>query len=68
MSRDYRIGNFPTLDDCAQACENKAGCKFFLYGIGNIDGECFQEFTSTAKCPEGFRPDSYNFYELFGNS
>ena len=61
-SRDKHLGNFPTVEKCAEACKKFDGCKFFVYGKGPQRGECFYEFTKSADCPEGFRKGHYDFY------
>ena len=65
-SRDESLGDFPSIDECADACRNKDGCAFFLYGIPETDKElgCFWEKTPNEKCSDGWQDDKYNFYEL----
>ena len=64
-SRDQQIGVFPHFKDCEIACRNKKGCKFFLYGNDkNSNGACFWETTATEDCPERWRVNAYDFYEL----
>jgi hypothetical protein len=53
-----------SLEECAAACDNMAGCNFFIYGKDNKEGWCFWEKTSDSSCTEGWDQDKYDFYEL----
>ena len=56
------------MSDCAHKCIIKPGCKYFTYGNwdnGKIQN-CFQEHTSSSTCPEGFKYDEFNFYQMTG--
>ena len=46
------------------ACARKAGCNYFIFGVGKKAGSCWQEFTSGDECPEGWEADDFDFYEL----
>ena len=63
-SADENLGNQVSLEDCAKACKEKTGCKYFVYGYGGKAKRCYWEKTKTADCPEGWERDDYNFYEL----
>jgi len=65
-SSDYKLGKFSTVEECADACRQKDGCKFFIYGTGSKSGYCYWEYTKTADCSEGWETDKYNFYEVAG--
>ena len=60
---DEFLGKEISIAECANACKEKAGCNFFVFGTGSKDGECYWEKTSTAGCPEGWKQADYNFYE-----
>lgn len=60
-SSDTRLGSNQTVDSCAQLCDEKTDCKFFVYGYNNKI--CYQEKTSSSSCPEGWLKNDYNFYE-----
>ena len=62
-SGDEFLGKEISIAECANACKEKAGCNFFVFGTGSKDGECYWEKTSTAGCPEGWKQADYNFYE-----
>ena len=60
------LGTFDSFYECEQACIDKEGCKYFLYGqpgTGNAKN-CYWEKTESASCPEGFEEDTYNFHSL----
>ena len=70
-SDDTQLGNFGDVDDCAAACRDTPGCRFFVYGLGSSpftaedkSGRCWWEYTTSPTCAEGWEPDSYDFYEL----
>ena len=55
---------FANVQGCADSCAAKPECKFFIYGAGSNKGYCYSQETSSASCPEGFKQDEYDFYEL----
>ena len=61
---DEHLGDFTSLKECANACRNKAGCKFFIYGKDSKQGSCWWEKTSDSSCSEGWEVDEYDFYEI----
>jgi len=61
-SRDKWLG-FKSVEDCAEAVKANGG-NFFIYGTGHKSRRCFQEYTESADCPEGWEEDSYDFYSL----
>ena len=63
-SIDKSLGKRNSVAECASACENTNGCKFFVYGTGVKDGYCYWEKTKSADCPEGWEGDKYDFYSL----
>jgi len=63
-SNDENLGSQVSFADCANACKEKTGCKYFIYGYGVKDKRCWWEKTQTADCPEGWEPDDYNLYEM----
>ena len=66
-SDDEKLGNFPSLAECANACRNIGNCHFFIYGKDSKKGRCFWEKTSGAGCLEGWENDYYGFYKLRGS-
>jgi len=64
QSADANLGDAPTLAECANRCAAKVGCSFFIYGHGYKAGRCYQEFTNTSTCAEGWEVDEYDFYQL----
>ena len=63
-SNDESLGGQDSVADCAKACKEKTGCKYFIYGYGSKAKSCYWEKTQTADCPEGWEQDDYNFYEM----
>lgn len=67
-SEDASLGEFPTVQECADACASSASssnpCRFFIFGSGNKAGLCWHEFTTSRDCSEGFEVDEYDFYAL----
>ena len=57
-----------SLNECIDACVNKAGCQFIIFGINDKAGECWMEKTADEFCPEGFEKDDYNFYMIKSKS
>ena len=62
-SADTQIGTGMTLQQCSEKCRVTLGCRFFVLGTGNKDGQCYYEKTNSAACEEGWEVDQYNFYE-----
>ena len=68
-SFDERLGNFDKVWECADACQDTSGCKYFIYGTGRKEGQCFWEKTESANCSEGWdEDDKYDFYEIISKS
>ncbi len=65
-SDDEWLTGDSTISECANACKSKPGCKFFSYGIGDKDGQCYYEKTADLNCPEDWQRDSFNFYVVQG--
>ena len=63
-SSDQSLGEFASLEECANACKKIAGCHFFDYGKETKQGRCYWEKTSDSSCPEGWLPNQYDFYAL----
>ena len=63
-SEGQHLGNFQSVEECANACKEWAGCNFFIYGKDSLKGRCNWEKTSNSNCPEGWEEDDYDFYEL----
>ena len=66
-SDDEKLGSFDLVEECADACRQKEGCTFFLFGLRRFDtGDCYWEKTPDASCRngEGWESDNYDFYEL----
>eukprot|EP01060_Flectonema_neradi_P038846 TRINITY_DN828_c0_g1_i6.p1 TRINITY_DN828_c0_g1~~TRINITY_DN828_c0_g1_i6.p1 ORF type:complete len:711 (+),score=129.08 TRINITY_DN828_c0_g1_i6:47-2134(+) len=66
--KDLSGGKRVTLHECAAACADTSGCRFFIHGkngqTGSKVGNCFWEQTSSEYCPEGFDTDSYIMYKM----
>ena len=63
-SIDQSLGEFESLEECANACKNIAGCHFFVYGKETKQGRCYWEKTADSSCPEGWLLNEYDFYDL----
>ena len=64
-SDDEKLGNFDNVWECADACQQISKCKYFIYGTGGKEGECFWEKTESADCPDDWiDDDKYDFYEI----
>lgn len=62
-SENVALGYEDTLEGCAAACARISDCFFFIYDSN--DGECIQETTDSADCPEGtWSSNYYHFYEI----
>jgi hypothetical protein len=62
QSSDTWLGWFSTVQQCADACRNGDFCRYFIYGTGSKAGNCYEEYTDAATCPEGWESDEYDFY------
>ena len=63
-SADFKLGKFDTLEGCATAVKG-TGEQFFIYGnSGNKKGLCYAERTISAACKEGWKANSYDFYDF----
>ena len=64
-SDNVYLGKQSSPAQCADACRETEGCRFFIFGTGFIEsGWCYYEKTATADCPEGWDSDNYDFYEI----
>eukprot|EP00746_Dinoflagellata_sp_MGD_P135273 gnl/MRDRNA2_/MRDRNA2_69244_c0_seq1.p1 gnl/MRDRNA2_/MRDRNA2_69244_c0~~gnl/MRDRNA2_/MRDRNA2_69244_c0_seq1.p1 ORF type:complete len:256 (-),score=21.07 gnl/MRDRNA2_/MRDRNA2_69244_c0_seq1:108-875(-) len=66
-STDSLLGTFDIQEECARSCEARVGCQHFVYGFsgGRAAGKCYQEFTTTPSCLEGWEDDpAFHFYAL----
>ena len=63
-SEDEFLGEYVTRGECRAACDDTAGCKFYIYGKDDKYGQCFWEKTATTQCLEGFREDAFDFYAV----
>ena len=63
-SKDKYLGKFATMKQCANVCGKTSGCRYFVYGKGSKAGYCYQEFTKSVSCPEGWEADKYDFAQL----
>ena len=63
-SKDQWLGWQRSINDCAEACNSKKGCKYFIYGKGKKKGRCYFEKTKTASCSEGWEKDLYDFAKV----
>ena len=59
-----RLPSKKTMNDCAEACDSKKGCKYFIYGKNKKKGRCYWEKTKTEKCKEGWERDAYDFAKV----
>ena len=55
-----------SADECANKCRYNARCKYFIVGNYGSSLKCYWEKTSSHNCSEGWKADSYDFYELHG--
>ena len=65
-SDDKWLGKYNTPTECAKACKENKGCKFFIFGTGSKTGKCYWEKTLNAACPEGWYENDYDFYTMKG--
>ena len=65
-SDDQNLGDQSSAQDCANACNEAGGCRYFIFGTGRKTGRCYFEKTLTAACTEGWEEDLYDFYQLEG--
>ena len=63
-SKDQWLGWKRSIKDCAEACNSKKGCKYFIYGKGKKKGRCYWEKTKTDNCSEGWERDLYDFAKV----
>ena len=54
----------PDVKKCADACREKSDCKYFIFGTGRKEGNCYWEKTENGECPEGLQEDHFDFYEI----
>ena len=66
QSSDTKLGWFSGIQGCVDACRQKDGCRFFVYGTGSKFGYCYWEKTTSADCSEGWENDKYDFFEIAG--
>ena len=71
-SNSVLLGSVSTLAECADKCRLKVDCNFFIYGnwiddTGSNSRRCYEEKTNSAVCTEGFKPNSYDFYQLLSD-
>ena len=65
QSDDEKLGNFDNVWECADACQEISECKYFIYGKGEKEGECFWEKTVSEDCPDDWEDDyKYDFYKI----
>jgi hypothetical protein len=63
-SKDQWLGWKRSIKDCAEACDSKKGCKYFIFGKGKKRGRCYWEKTKTDSCSEGWERDLYDFAKV----
>ena len=71
-SDDQWLGKAKSVEQCANLCKKRFGCKYFIKGLkigefGDANTKvdfCYWEKTLSAHCPEGWEHDYYGFYEL----
>ena len=64
-SNDQDLGFKMSVEECAAACQNMNGCKYFIYGIETKAGRCYWEYTTKEDCSDDeWMDDFYNFYRL----
>ena len=62
---EHNFGKQSSLESCAQKCETRAGCTYFIYGTGPKEGNCWQEGVTSDDCgPKGYESDSYDLYKI----
>ena len=52
------------MSECADACVHTNGCTYFVFGKGSKYGQCYYEYTKSAKCKEGWETDKYDFAKI----
>ena len=55
--------NKATVSKCAEACQLRSGCHYFIYDPSNVNS-CYWEKTTSAICPEGWSIWAGDFYEM----
>ena len=58
-SSDKNLGNKNSVAECASACKNENGCKYFVYGTGVKDGKCYWDVAYKVKITKYIE---YEFY------
>jgi len=64
-SKDVNLGKTANAKQCGAKARKKGG-KYFVFGKGRKKGGCYLEKTKSAKCPEGWEKDLYDFYSVKG--
>jgi len=64
LSNDTLLAEVLTPAGCARRCKSTPGCEFFIHGFGAKAGRCYQEYTASETCIEGWEDDLYDFYKL----
>jgi hypothetical protein len=62
-STDEYVGWYSSKEKCAAAVRKKEG-KYFVYGNWQKSWLCYLEKTTSASCPEGFKSNEFDFYEI----
>lgn len=58
------LGKQSSPKECSEAVKN-AGGRYFIYGKGSHDGDCYQELTENELCEAGWTADNdFNFYRV----
>ena len=61
---DTNLHPAETVQKCAQKCREQNGCKYFIYGKGKKDKNCYWESSVPDEgCPK-WESDDYDFYEV----
>ena len=66
QSSDVYLYGKATVLECADACRQRIGCIYFIYGYGSKQGQCYWEKAASDDCSEGWEVDEYNFYKIIG--
>ena len=69
-SSDAWLGWETSLEECLTKTRTKGG-RFFIYGTeANAEGKkkCYWEKTSSPDCPDGWKKNEYNFYEILNDN
>lgn len=62
-ANEVYLGTFESVDACAQACKDRDGCTYFIFGKKSRLGICWDEAITESECTK-WTPHHYDFYRL----